>query len=115
MKKLFSFIFYVWISVASVMALYSLVVSFHVVWLGVLLVAVAPLLNRLWPYDSGESIHHKVKSPRVSLLVMVGVAWVLLTLPERGWPLWFALGGLGGFLLHTYWANTTGGPIQRVD
>ena len=76
--------------------------------MAVLLVAVAPLVNKFWSYDSGESIHDKVKSPKVSLLVMIGVAWVLLTFPETGWSLWFALGGLGVFLLHTYWAADEG-------
>lgn len=105
MKKLFSAMFYLWLAIALMVALYQLWSDFYLVWLGVLLVAVAPLLNSVWCYDSGESINHKVKFPKVSLLVMVGMAWVLLTLPERGWPLWLALGGLGGFLLHTYWAG----------
>lgn len=73
-------------------------------WVGVLLAALAPLVNRFWTYDDGSSMSTKVRLPKVSLLVMLGVAWVLLTVPERGWPLWLLLGILGGFLLNTYWA-----------
>jgi hypothetical protein len=107
MKKIFSGMYYGWLCVALIVALYQLSMAFHLVWLGVLVVVAAPLLNKVWCYDSGESINQKVRFPKVSLLIMVGMAWVLLTLPERGWPLWLALGGLGGFLLHTYWAVDT--------
>ena len=106
MKKIFSVIFYSWLLVALATVLYHFVTAFHLVWLGVLLVVLAPLLNTIWAYDHVES-NTKVRFPKVSLLVMIGVAWVLLTLPERGWPLWFALGGLGGFLLHAYWVKDT--------
>ena len=105
MKKVFSIVFFCWLSVALVAAIYSIVVAFHMVWIGVVLVALPPLLNNVWRYDRGDSINAKVQLPKVSLVVMLGVAWVLLTLSDRGWPLWFALGGLGGFLLHTYWAR----------
>ena len=88
-----------------VVAIYSILVVFHMVWLGVILVVLPPILNNVWPYDRDGSINAKVQLPKVSLVVMIGVAWVLLTLSERGWPLWFALGGLGGFLLHTYWVR----------
>tara|TARA_R110001592_G_scaffold309760_1_gene584209 strand:- start:47916 stop:48245 length:330 start_codon:yes stop_codon:yes gene_type:complete len=103
MKKIFSVVFYTWLLIALVTALYNIVTVFHLVWLGVLLVALAPLCQVLWPYDTGNSMNAKVQLPKVSLLVMIGVAWVLLTLPERGWSLWLVLGGLGGFLLHSYW------------
>ncbi len=106
MKKVFSIIFYSWLLAATVGSLYTLFVAFHLVWIGVLLVAMPPLINTLWPYDNQGSVNTKVLLPRVSLLVMIGIAWVFLTLPERGWALWFALGGLGGFLLNTYWIES---------
>jgi hypothetical protein len=107
MKKIFSVFFYSWLLIALVAALYNIVTAFHLVWLGVLLVALAPLSNIFWSYDRGDSMNAKVQLPIVSLLVVIGVAWVLLTLPERGWPLWLVLGGLGSFLLHSYWVMNT--------
>lgn len=114
MKKLFSITFYAWLMASLGCALVYNVMfysatsfggaDFDKSWLGVLLAALAPLVNRFWAYDDGSSMSAKVRLPKVSLLVMLGVAWVLLTVPERGWPLWLLLGILGGFLLHTYWA-----------
>ncbi|MEH6529341.1 MAG: hypothetical protein V7718_05295 [Porticoccus sp.] len=114
MKQLFSIFFYVLLVAALGSTVFYSVMfysatnvdinAFDVAWLGVLLAALAPLVNRLWPYDDGSSQNTKVKLPKVSLLVMIGVAWVLLTVAERGWPLWLILGVLGGFLLNTYWA-----------
>ncbi len=114
MKKLFSIIFYAWLTASLGCALiYSAMfysttsfggANFDKSWLGVLLAALAPLVNRFWLYDDGSSTSDKVRLPKVSLLVMLGVAWVLLTVSERGWPLWLVLGILGGFLLNTYWA-----------
>lgn len=82
------------------------IVGFDIAWLGVLLAALAPLINWRWPYDDGLSMSDKVKLPKVSLLVMLGVAWVLLTVSDRGWSLWWVLGILGGFMLNTYWSET---------
>jgi hypothetical protein len=106
MKKVFSIIFYSWLLAATAASLYTLFVAFHLVWIGVLLVVTPPLINTLWPYDNQGLVNTKVLLPKVSLLVMIGIAWVFLTLPERGWALWFALGGLGGFLLNTYWVES---------
>jgi len=106
MKKVFSIIFYSWLLAAATASLYTLFVAFHLVWIGVLFVAMPPLINILWPYDNQGSVNTKVLLPKVSLLVMIGIAWVFLTLPERGWALWFSLGGLGGFLLNTYWVES---------
>jgi len=106
MKKVFSIIFYSWLLAAAATSLYALFVAFHLVWVGVLFVAMPPLINTLWSYDNQGSVNTKVLLPKVSLLVMIGIAWVFLTLPERGWALWFALGGLGGFLLNTYWVES---------
>lgn len=105
MKKIFSLIVYSWLFAAVVASIYHLSIA-QWVWFGVLMVALPPLVNVICPYDNNASLNTKVQLPKVSLLVMIGMAWVFLTLPERGWALWFALGGLGGFLLNTYWAKS---------
>ena len=120
MKQLFSMLFHVWLvatlgsTVFYGVMFYSAasvdINAFEIAWLVVLLAALAPLVNRLWPYDDGSSQNTKVKLPKVSLLIMIGVAWVLLTVAERGWPLWLILGVLGGFLLNTYWAMADDDP-----
>lgn len=106
MKRLCSKLFALWMGFSLGFSLWAMVQDFALPWLGVALSAAAPLVNRLWPFDRGFSLNMKVKMPLVSLFVMLGVAWVLLTVPERGWPLWLVLGTLGSFLLDTYWASS---------
>jgi len=103
-KRLCAVLFQGWMGVAVAIAAWSLFQQFSLPWLGVLLTSAAPLVNRIWPYDANVSVNSKVRLPLVSLMVMLGVAWVLLTISDRSWPLWLALGSLGSFLLHTYWA-----------
>ncbi|WP_438951998.1 hypothetical protein [Porticoccus sp.] len=105
MKKLFSLFFFTWSAIALLASLVGLFVLRDIVWLGVLFSSGAPLLNRIRPYDDGYSVNRKLRQPLVSLLVMSGVAWVLLTVPGGEWSLWLVLGVLGGFLLNTYWAS----------
>ncbi|WP_461481729.1 hypothetical protein [Porticoccus sp.] len=105
LKRTCGMLFLGWMGFSAAFALWSLAAQFAWPWLGVLLAASAPLVNHFWPYDRGRSMNMKVRLPLVSLLVMIGVAWVLLTVPERGRPLWLLLGTLGSFLLHTYWAG----------
>ncbi len=111
MKRVCSWLFVAWMLGSLVFALVTLVSEFALPWLGVILSAGAPLVNRLLPFDRGFSMNMKVKMPLVSLFVMLGVAWVLLTVPERSWALWLVLGTLGSFLLDTYWANTDDGAV----
>lgn len=105
LKIIFRFSFVVWSAIAAGLAVYFLVVQPAIFWVGVLVAGLAPLVNMVLPYDRRQSPHHKVKLPRVSLLVLLGFALVLLTIPERGAALWLALGCVGGFLLDTYWAQ----------
>lgn len=105
LKRLGSYLFYGWMAFSLAFALWGLSQQFSLPWLGVVLAAGAPLLNHFFPFDRDRSLNMKVHLPLVSLLVMLGVAWVLLTISERGWPLWLALGSLGCFLLNTYWAS----------
>ncbi|MCV6605945.1 MAG: hypothetical protein OIF34_11610 [Porticoccaceae bacterium] len=84
---------------------FLLINELAIYWFGPLVAGLAPMVNLVFPYDKKNSPHHKVKLPMVSLLVMLSVALVLLTVPERGLALWLTLGCLGGFLLDTYWAR----------
>ena len=103
MKRLFSVSYYLLALVSAATALLAL--WGHPVWGGVLLTALPPLVQRIRPFDLRPSIHHKVRLPLVSLLVLAGIAWVLLAVPGRTPALWLALACLGGFLLNTYWAE----------
>ncbi|UTW46269.1 hypothetical protein KFE80_05120 [bacterium SCSIO 12696] len=98
-----SFIFWALVSVCA--SAFLLFTQPAIYWAGPLVAGLAPMINLVLPYDTQRSAHHKVKLPRVSLLVMLSVALVLLTIPERGLALWLTLGCLGGFLLDTYWAR----------
>ena len=105
MKNVFSTVYHGWLVVSFCAAVYAITTEFALGWLGVLLCSAPPLINRLWCFDNGDSPAHKTRYPRLSLLMLAGVAWVLLTVDERAWMLWFALGCLGGFLLYSYWAT----------
>ena len=105
MKRLCAILFQSWMALAAAISLWMLFQRFSLPWLGVLLASAAPLLNRILPYDHISSMNSKVRLPLVSLMLMLGVAWVLLTVSDRGWALWLVLGTLGSFLLHTYWAT----------
>jgi len=111
LKRVCSYLFLAWMLASTAIALVALLREFALPWLGVLLSAAAPLVNRVLPFDRGFSMNMKVKMPLVSLFVMLGVAWVLLTVPERSWPLWLVLGTLGSFLLDTYWASQDDGNV----
>lgn len=104
-RTLFSAAYLVLLSVAVAVTLAVLLLDFQPVWPGVLLTCLPPLVQRFYPFDTGPQIHHKVRLPWVSLMVLLGVAWVLLTVSGYGLPLWLTLGCLGGFLLNTYWAE----------
>ncbi len=105
LKIIFRFSFIVWLILSVVLSVYFLAVQAELFWIGVLVAGLAPLGNKVVTYDTRISPHHKVKLPKVSLLVLCGFALVLLTVPERGIGLWLVLGCVGGFLLDTYWAK----------
>ena len=113
LKIIFRCSFAVWAAIAVTLAVYLLVLQPAAPWIGVLLAGLAPLVNMVWPYDRRRSPHHKVKLPVVSLLVLLALAWVLLTVDQRGAALWLALGCVGGFLLDTYWASAPDAPALR--
>lgn len=61
------------------------------------------MVQRFFPFDTPVVAHHKVRLPKVSLLVFLGLGALLLT-AAKGLVLWLALVNVGGFLLDTYWA-----------
>jgi len=105
MKTLFSLGYLALAAIASLTSLWQFAISFHLAWLGALMTALPPMINRVWAFDRTAPVQHKVKVPRVSAMVLAGLALELLTVPERGLSLWLALGCTGGFLLDTYWAR----------
>ncbi len=104
MKALFAVAYWCLLLVMLPVSIWQLVSSPAWPWVGPLLVAAAPLCHRLVPCDRLRVPHHKVRLPRISLLVLGGLALVLL-LGEPGAALWWTLAGVGGFLLHTYWVR----------
>lgn len=109
LKLIFRATFVLWAGLALIVSFYLLFTQPAVYWAAVLVAALAPLVNMVFPYDKQISAHHKVKLPKVSLLVLLSLAVVLLTIPERGPALWLVLGCVGGFLLDTYWARNNAG------
>ncbi len=105
MKKVVTSTYYSWLVLSLIIAIYFVATGFELAWLGVLMASLPPLVNVYWPFDDGRSPSNKAKYPRLSLFVLLGLAWVLLTVSEIRLPLWLALGCLAGFLLHSYWAE----------
>ena len=105
MKKVFHAAFVLLLLVVSVLAAYQSAFSTGLEWLVLLVMAVAPLLQLITAWDQQVSLNAKLKQPLVSLLVMLGIAFLLLTVPQPGLVLWAGLAVLGGYLLDTYWAR----------
>ena len=73
--------------------------------LGLIVMAISPLLQLLTGYDIFEVPHYKVRLPKTSLLVFLGLATVIVSIDGRTPVLWLAFLNLGAFLLTTYWAK----------
>lgn len=85
-------------------------------WLALALMAAAPLLQWMVVYDKSElaeplSRPSQIRLPLVSLLMMLGTAWLLLAVPAAGLALWLGFACLGGFILNTYWIENRQGEI----
>ena len=77
-------------------------------WIAVAVIAAAPLLQAIIVFDKSAASGtqpSKVKLPLVSLFVMLGSAWLLLTVPQAGLALWLGFACIGGFILNTYWVE----------
>jgi len=75
-------------------------------WIAVAIIAAAPLLQSIIGFDNfaaSNPLPSKVKLPLVTLFIMLGTAWLLLSVPEAGLALWLGFACIGGFILNTYW------------
>ncbi len=105
MKKIVTTTYYSWLGLSLIIAIYFVATGFELAWLGVLMASLPPLVNLYWRFDDGRSPSTKAKYPRLSLCVLGGLAWVMLTVTELRLPLWLTLGCIAGFLLHSYWVD----------
>lgn len=77
-------------------------------WVAVAIIAAAPLLQAIVVFDksaASNSLSSKVKLPLVTLFIMFGSAWLLLSVPAAGLALWLGFACIGGFILNTYWVE----------
>ena len=114
MKYLFSFFYQSLNLVALLVSSYFAAYQMQSYWIAVALIAAAPLLQLVIGFDrsaTSDSPPSKVKLPVVSLWVMLGSAWLLLTVPEPGLALWLGFACIGGFMLNTYWAQEKSPPV----
>ena len=107
MKKLFHTGFILLLLSAATVASYQLAYAEMAVWLFLLLMSLAPLLQFLFRWDRQPSMSSKLRQPLVSLAVLLGMALLLLTVPAPGLALWLGLAVVGGYLLDTYWDDST--------
>lgn len=89
---------------ASISAVYFFSFTRESHWLALGVVALPPLVQKITPYDSIQT-HGKLRLPKVSLMVLLGIALLLLTAPGAEWSLLLGLLCLGSYLLDTYWAS----------
>ena len=107
-KYLFSFFYQSLNLVALLLSAYFAAYYMQSHWLAVAFIAAAPLLQAITQFDRSavsSAPPTKVKLPLVSLLVMLGSAWLLLSVPEAGLALWLGFACIGGFILNTYWVE----------
>jgi len=71
-----------------------------------ILLSGAPCLQALLGFDELRVAYHKVRLPKTSALMLVGLAILLLTVDRSAFPmLWLGAGNVACFLLDTYWAK----------
>jgi hypothetical protein len=108
MKYLFSFFYQSLNLVVLLLSAYFAAYYMQSHWIAVAVISAAPLLQAMTLVDKStvsRSQPTKVKLPLVSLLVMLGSAWLLLSVPEAGLSLWLGFACIGGFILNTYWVE----------
>lgn len=105
MKLLFRILHFALLLVGVVTASYYYALTRDLHWLALGFIAAPPLLQFIAPFDRDPQIATKLRKPRVSLLVLIGLAFLLLTVPRIDLSIALGLGCLGSFLLDTYWAS----------
>ena len=103
MKYLLSFFYQGLNLVVLLLSTYFAAYHMQSHWLAVAVIAAAPLLQAITLFDKSAVTSTKVRLPLVSLLVMLGSAWLLLSVPQAGLALWLGFVCIGGFILNTYW------------
>ena len=113
MKKLLAVIYRVFNLLVLLTSSYFAAYQLKSHWLALALMAAAPLLQWMVVYDKSQPSpsHSKIRLPLVSLLMMLGTAWLLLAVPAAGLALWLGFACLGGFILNTYWIENRQGQI----
>jgi len=105
LKKIFSIGYLLGAGLTLLWCLYSGAFDPNPLLVPLLVMAAGPLGHRLIAFDDWQVAHHKVRLPRVSLLVLSGMAVILLFADRNSTILLLALLNLGGFVLDTYWAS----------
>lgn len=113
MKKLLAVIYRVFNLLVLLTSSYFAAYQLQSHWLAPALMAASPLLQWMVVYDKSQPSpsHSKIRLPLVSLLMMLGTAWLLLAVPAAGLALWLGFACLGGFILNTYWIENRQGQI----
>lgn len=106
MKYLFGFCYQGLNLIVLLVSAYFVAYQMQSHWIAVAVIAAAPLLQTIIGFDkSAESnpMPSRVKLPLVTLFIMLGTAWLLLSVPQAGLALWLGFACIGGFILNTYW------------
>jgi hypothetical protein len=108
MRYLFSFFYQSLNLVALLLSAYFAAYHMQSHWVAVATIAAAPLLQATVGFDKPpgpDAFPSKVKLPLVTLFMMLGTAWLLLSVPQAGLALWLGFACVGGFILNTYWVR----------
>ena len=110
MKYLFGFLYQGLNFIVLLLSSYFSAYHLQSHWIALAVIAAAPLVQLVSVFDKSSlavssSPSSKVKLPLVSLFVMLGTAWLLLSVPQAGLALWLGFACIGGFILNTYWAE----------
>ncbi len=70
---------------------------------GLLLMALSPLVQRVFKLDSLHVVHHKVRLPATTLAVLSGLALILVSADKESAVMGLAFLNLAAFILDTYW------------
>lgn len=78
--------------------------------MGLWVASVPMVVNAICPFDQLLSVNGKLRQPLLSLGLMCGLAWVMVSIHEVGLSLWLMLLLVFTFFLYTYWAKA---PVNK--